>query len=65
MVRFYFDLSEPEWDDVSDDAKNLVKQMLEHDPAKRISAGDAIQHPWIKNTATMAKIEKTLAAKTL
>lgn len=56
---------EPEWDDVSPEAKDIVKKMLEYEPGKRISAEDAIQHPWIKKMATTAKIEKTIAAKTL
>jgi serine/threonine protein kinase len=41
-------LLEPEWDEVSDDAKDLVKKLLTFDPARRISAAEALQHPWIK-----------------
>lgn len=57
--------TEPEWDDVSDDAKDLVKRLLTYDPAKRISASDAVQHKWIKTQASQEKVEKTVAAKTL
>jgi serine/threonine protein kinase len=35
-------LDEPEWDDISDDSKDLVRRMLEYDPQKRISAADAL-----------------------
>lgn len=56
---------EPEWDDVSDDAKDLVRKLLTYDPAKRISAQDALQHPWIKSFTQSEKIEKTVATKTL
>lgn len=35
-------LIEPEWDDVSEDAKDLVKRLLAYDPDKRITASDAI-----------------------
>ena len=33
---------EPEWDDVSEDAKDLVRKLLTYDSAKRISASEAI-----------------------
>lgn len=57
------DLLEPEWDEVSDEAKDLVRKLLTFDPAKRISAADALQHPWIKKQA--AKVEKGIATKAL
>lgn len=44
-------MEEPEWDDISAEAKDLVKRMLEYDPSKRISAADALQHKWIKTRA--------------
>ena len=33
---------EPEWDEVSEEAKDLVRKLLTYDPAKRISAADAL-----------------------
>ena len=43
MVLFFINKNtEPEWDDVSADAKDLVKKLLAYDPAKRITASDAI-----------------------
>lgn len=32
--------------DISEDAVNLIEQLLEPDPEKRIQAHDAIQHEW-------------------
>lgn len=37
----------PEWDTVTPDAKNLINQMLTVNPAKRVTASDALKHPWI------------------
>jgi len=37
----------PEWDTVTPEAKNLINSMLTVNPAKRITAGDALKHPWI------------------
>lgn len=67
MVRIltFYDFIEPEWDDVSEDAKDLVKKLLAYDPNKRISAEDALKHKWIKTMAKAEKLEKTIATKTL
>ena len=34
------------WDKISDKAKDLVNKMLHKDPAERISAEEALKHPW-------------------
>lgn len=39
-------VSEP-WPSISESAKDLVKQMLDRDPRKRISAHEVLCHPWI------------------
>ncbi|KAL9317750.1 hypothetical protein ACSQ67_014267 [Phaseolus vulgaris] len=39
-------VSEP-WPSISENAKELVKQMLERDPKKRISAHEVLCNPWI------------------
>jgi calcium-dependent protein kinase len=44
-----YSIRSSEWRLVSNDAKDLVSQMLEFDPSKRISAQGALEHPWIKN----------------
>jgi calcium-dependent protein kinase len=48
VLKGKYTLDEPEWDDISEDAKDLVRRMLEYDPKKRITASDALQHRWIK-----------------
>jgi serine/threonine protein kinase len=37
------------WDTVSDSAKDLLKQMLTQDPAKRPEISTLLKHPWIVN----------------
>ena len=60
-----YTVEEPEWADVSIEAKDLVKKLLTYDPEKRISALDALNHPWIKRMATVEKINKEIAHKSL
>lgn len=42
VIKGRYTLDEPEWDDVSLEAKDLIKRLLEYDPAKRISAEEAL-----------------------
>jgi len=35
------------WDNISDEAKDLVKKMLIHDQNDRLTAREALQHPWL------------------
>ena len=42
-----FQMPASEWGAISDDAKDLVRQMLTVDPHKRITAKGSLQHPWI------------------
>lgn len=47
MISYYIQYPSPEWDTVTPDAKNLINQMLTVNPAKRVTASDALKHPWI------------------
>uniref|UniRef100_A0A8D0UP05 calcium/calmodulin-dependent protein kinase n=1 Tax=Sus scrofa TaxID=9823 RepID=A0A8D0UP05_PIG len=42
-----YDFPSPEWDTVTPEAKNLINQMLTINPAKRITADQALKHPWV------------------
>jgi len=39
----------PYWDNVSESAKDLISKLLTLDPKKRITAQEALAHPWIAN----------------
>ncbi|XP_056112271.1 calcium/calmodulin-dependent protein kinase type II subunit gamma isoform X23 [Rhinichthys klamathensis goyatoka] len=51
-----YDFPSPEWDTVTPEAKNLINQMLTINPAKRITADQAIKHPWICQRSTVASM---------
>lgn len=42
-----YDYPSPEWDTVTTEAKRLIDSMLNVNPTRRISAADALKHPWI------------------
>ncbi|PON31677.1 Parvalbumin [Parasponia andersonii] len=42
------DLQSSPWPSISASAKDLIVKMLEMDPRKRITAADALKHPWLK-----------------
>ncbi|KAL7981463.1 hypothetical protein Chor_002359 [Crotalus horridus] len=42
-----YDFPSPEWDTVTPEAKNLINQMLTINPTKRITAHEALKHPWV------------------
>lgn len=44
-----FEFPSPEWDEVSEGAKDLVRRLLTKDPETRISAHEALSHPWLSN----------------
>ncbi|CAG2237917.1 CAMK4 [Mytilus edulis] len=46
---YHFD--SPFWDSISWNAKDLISKMLQLDPKKRITADQALQHPWVKGSA--------------
>ncbi|XP_048513357.1 calcium/calmodulin-dependent protein kinase type II delta chain isoform X16 [Athalia rosae] len=51
-----YDYPSPEWDTVTPDAKNLINQMLTVNPSKRITASDALKHPWICQRERVASV---------
>ncbi|CAI5483455.1 unnamed protein product [Closterium sp. Yama58-4] len=65
------DLVGEPWPHISDAAKDLVRRMLTLDPHKRITAADALRHPWVAadkasdkplGAAVLKRIQKFSAA---
>ncbi|XP_036147393.1 calcium/calmodulin-dependent protein kinase type II alpha chain isoform X6 [Monomorium pharaonis] len=51
-----YDYPSPEWDTVTPEAKNLINQMLTVNPGKRITALEALKHPWICQRERVASV---------
>ena len=48
MVKYFLKIEE-EWDHISEEAKELIASMLKYNPKLRLSAAEALMHPWIQN----------------
>lgn len=49
IIRSAVNFKRDPWPKVSDNAKDLVKKMLNPDPSKRLTAQEVLDHPWIQN----------------
>lgn len=64
VKRGVFHTDEEEWSSISPEAIDLVTQMLKYNSGERISAADALQHPWIKKYSGTI-IDKQITKNTL
>jgi calcium-dependent protein kinase len=55
-----FSLDGEEWDEISDEAKDLLKNLLRKDLNKRYSCEDALNHAWLKKYSTRQKKDSNL-----
>ncbi|XP_019388018.1 PREDICTED: calcium/calmodulin-dependent protein kinase type IV [Crocodylus porosus] len=51
ILNCEYDFVSPWWDDVSLNAKDLVKKLIVLDPKKRLTTLQALQHPWVTGKA--------------
>jgi len=58
-------VDEPEWDEISVQAKDFVQRLLKKNPEERISAKDAMNHPWIKANADIDRVSQEVTTRTL
>ncbi|ONM27915.1 calcium-dependent protein kinase 17 isoform X1 [Zea mays] len=47
VLKGGLDFSSDPWPSISESAKDLVRKMLNRDPRKRLTAHDALCHPWV------------------
>lgn len=48
VIKGKFDFDGEEWDDISKDAKDLIKKMI-CKPERRLSAQEVLEHKWVKS----------------
>jgi calcium-dependent protein kinase len=58
------DFPPEDWSNVPCDAQDLVRQMMEADPAKRLDARQALQHPWFaKHSCESEELDRFLSVQ--
>uniref|UniRef100_A0A0A9Y0P8 Calcium/calmodulin-dependent protein kinase type 1 n=1 Tax=Lygus hesperus TaxID=30085 RepID=A0A0A9Y0P8_LYGHE len=55
ILKGEFEFDSPYWDDISDFAKNFIRQLMCVDVSKRFTCKQALQHPWISGNAASNK----------
>eukprot|EP01128_Nolandella_sp_AFSM9_P011388 TRINITY_DN80_c0_g1_i1.p1 TRINITY_DN80_c0_g1~~TRINITY_DN80_c0_g1_i1.p1 ORF type:complete len:378 (+),score=126.02 TRINITY_DN80_c0_g1_i1:49-1134(+) len=49
VINVEYDLDDECWDDVGDDAKDFIQKLLLKNPKDRLTAEQALSHPWFKS----------------
>ncbi|KAL2557198.1 Calcium-dependent protein kinase 8 [Forsythia ovata] len=49
IIRSVVDFKRDPWPKVSENAKDLVRKMLNPDPSRRLTAQQVLEHPWLQN----------------
>ncbi|XP_043723731.1 calcium-dependent protein kinase 30-like [Telopea speciosissima] len=56
ILRGMIDFKRDPWPRVSESAKSLVRQMLESDPKKRLTAQQVLDHSWLQNAKKASNV---------
>jgi len=50
IIKVEYDFPDPEWTNISPNAKDFIKHLLVKDPKTRYTATECIEHPWLKGS---------------
>ncbi|CAL9749810.1 unnamed protein product [Musa acuminata subsp. burmannicoides] len=56
IIRSVIDFEREPWPKISENAKDLVRCMLDPNPHTRFTAQKVLEHPWLQNTSTVPNI---------
>lgn len=63
ILKAEYDFPSPDWDAISDDAKQFIKQILVLENNKRPTAQECLQHPWMLSNAQSTSALSTFSSK--
>jgi calcium/calmodulin-dependent protein kinase I len=55
-----YDFPSPSWDNISSDAKNIIKSLLVVNPEKRMTPDELLRHPWVLGEVSQTKDKNVL-----
>ncbi|OUM68115.1 hypothetical protein PIROE2DRAFT_26272, partial [Piromyces sp. E2] len=64
-VNANYEYFSPEWDVITDSAKNFIDRLLTIDPLKRMTVKEALNHPWISSEINDDFNKKLLVAENI
>ncbi|KAJ7537583.1 hypothetical protein O6H91_11G012500 [Diphasiastrum complanatum] len=56
ILRGALDFKREPWPKISDNAKSLVRKMLDPDPKSRLTAEQVLDHPWLQNSKKASNV---------
>ncbi|GAV90073.1 Pkinase domain-containing protein/EF_hand_5 domain-containing protein [Cephalotus follicularis] len=56
IIRGHINFEKDPWPKVSEEAKDLVKSMLDPNPYSRMTVQEALEHPWLQNGNTAPNV---------
>jgi len=61
-MKANYDFPSPDWDEITDDAKEFIQAILVLEPSERPSAADCLQAPWIVSQVPSKSITTNVKA---
>ena len=53
-------MTEKRWEKISDEAKDLVKKLINEDPVERVDAVQVLEHVWLQGDNEVCKMAKSI-----
>jgi len=64
ILKVEYDFPKPDWDTISEDAKEFIQALLKLDPQERPTAEQCLESPWITSNAPTTQLAQLSSFKT-
>ncbi len=63
IIRCEYDFPDPEWTNISEDAKDFIRHLLVKDPETRFNAEKCLHHKWLEGHSASTEVVQTTNLK--